>query len=118
MLDLNALEEIRLEAYENARIYKEKTKKWHDNRIARREFKVGEKVLVYNSRLKFFSGKLKSRWVGPFTIIRVFPYGSLELQGYTSSFKVNAQRVKHYLAGEPMEVHSKEVLFLATHSTP
>ena len=61
LLQMNELEELRNEAYGNAIIYKEKTKKWHDQRIMRREFKAGEQVLLYNSRLKLFPGKLKSR---------------------------------------------------------
>ena len=51
---LNELEELRNEAYDNARIYKDKTKKWHDQRILRREFKAGDQVLLFNSRLSFF----------------------------------------------------------------
>ena len=58
---MNELEELRNEAYDNARIYKEKTMKWHDQRILRREFKVGELVLLYNSRLRIFLRKLKSK---------------------------------------------------------
>ncbi|XP_015965569.1 uncharacterized protein LOC107489328 [Arachis duranensis] len=61
ILQLQELEEFRVQAYENAKIYKEKAKKWHDQKIARREFIEGQKVLLYNSRLKFFPGKLKSR---------------------------------------------------------
>ena len=45
---MNELEELRNEAYDNARIYKEKTNKWHDQRIMTKEFKVGELVLLYN----------------------------------------------------------------------
>ena len=59
LLQMNELEEMRNEAYDNARIYKEKTKKWHDQKILRREFKAGEQVLLHNSRLKLFPGKLK-----------------------------------------------------------
>ncbi|CAM8982650.1 unnamed protein product [Rhodiola kirilowii] len=59
VLQLHELEEIRNEAYESARIYKEKTKKWHDKRIFCREFKEGDKVLLFNSRLKLFPDKLK-----------------------------------------------------------
>ena len=58
---MNELEELRNEAYDNAKIYKEKTKRWHDQKILRRDFKAGEKVFLYNSRLKLFLGKLKSR---------------------------------------------------------
>ena len=59
LLQLNELEELRNEVYDNVRIYKDKTKKWHDQRILRREFKAGDQVLLFNSRLKFFPGKLK-----------------------------------------------------------
>ena len=45
---MNELEELRNEAYDNARIYKDKTKKWHDQRILRRELKIGESILLYN----------------------------------------------------------------------
>ena len=63
LLQMNELEELRNEAYNNARIYKDKTKKWHDQKILRREFKVREQVLLCNSKLKLFSGKLKSmKW--------------------------------------------------------
>ncbi|XP_057517961.1 uncharacterized protein LOC130798882 [Amaranthus tricolor] len=102
LLNLNEVDEIRLNVYESVVIYKEKTKKWHDQRITRREFKVDEKVLFFNFRLKFFLGKLKSRWFGPYTITQVFPYGSLEGTGANGSFKVNGHRVKHYIAGEPL----------------
>ena len=61
LLDLSSLDEWRNEAYENARLFKEKVKNWHDRRILKREFHVGEKVLLYRSRLIFFAGKLLSR---------------------------------------------------------
>ncbi|CAM8944559.1 unnamed protein product [Rhodiola kirilowii] len=65
ILQLHELDEIRLDSYENARIYKERTKKWHDKRIVRREFNEGERVLLYNSRLRLFPGKLRTKWSGP-----------------------------------------------------
>ena len=58
---MNELEELRNEVYDNAMIYKDKTKKWHDQRILRREFKIGELILLYNSRLRIFPEKVKSR---------------------------------------------------------
>ncbi|GJZ35082.1 reverse transcriptase domain-containing protein, partial [Tanacetum coccineum] len=66
-------------AYENSLIYKEKTKKIHDSKIKNRVFNVGDHVLLFNSRLKIFSGKLKTRWTGPFTVAQVFPYETVEL---------------------------------------
>ncbi|GKD45027.1 reverse transcriptase domain-containing protein, partial [Tanacetum coccineum] len=67
-LQLNELNELRDQAYENSLIYKERTKKLHDSKIKNRIFNVGDRVLLFNSRLKIFSGKLKTRWSGPFTI--------------------------------------------------
>ncbi|GJR59669.1 hypothetical protein Tco_1501831 [Tanacetum coccineum] len=65
--------------------------------IKNRVFNVGDQVLLFNSRLKIFSGKLKSRWSGPFTIANVYPYGTIELsQKDGPNFKVNGHRVKHY----------------------
>ncbi|XP_075076513.1 uncharacterized protein LOC142163157 [Nicotiana tabacum] len=62
LLQLDELEEFRLTAYENAKLYKEKTKKWHDKLIRHKDFKVGDHVLLYNSRLRLFPGKFKSLW--------------------------------------------------------
>ena len=80
LMQLNELDEFRLQAYENAKLYKEKVKRWHDQRIINRTFEPGQQVLLFNSRLKLFPGKLKSRWSGPFTISYVFPHGAVELQ--------------------------------------
>ncbi|GJZ85078.1 hypothetical protein Tco_0650417, partial [Tanacetum coccineum] len=100
-LQLNELNELRDQAYENSLIYKERTKKLHDSKIKNRIFNVGDRVLLFNSRLKIFSGKLKTRWSGPFTITKVFPYGTIELsQPYGPNFKVNGHRVKHYFGGD------------------
>ncbi|GJR21570.1 reverse transcriptase domain-containing protein [Tanacetum coccineum] len=100
-LQLNELNELRDQAYENSLIYKERTKKLHDSKIKNRIFNVGDRVLLFNSRLKIFSGKLKTRWSGPFTITKVFPYGTIELsQPDGPNFKVNGHRVKHYFGGD------------------
>ncbi|KAI5343653.1 hypothetical protein L3X38_011529 [Prunus dulcis] len=76
---LNELEEIRHESYENAKLYKERTKSYHDRNIQRKEFTKGMSVLLFNSRLRLFPGKLKSRWLGPFTVVNVSPYGAVEI---------------------------------------
>nr|GEU97155.1 reverse transcriptase domain-containing protein [Tanacetum cinerariifolium] len=95
------LNELRDQAYKNSLIYKEKTKKLHDSKIKNRIFNVGDRVLLFNSRLKIFSGKLKTRWSGPFTITQVFPYGTIELsQPEGLNFKVNGHHVKHYFGGD------------------
>nr|GFA27410.1 reverse transcriptase domain-containing protein [Tanacetum cinerariifolium] len=95
-LQLNELNELRDQAYENSLIYKEKTKKLHDSKIKNHIFNIGDRVLLFNSRLKIFSRKLKTRWSGPFTITKVFPYGTVELsQPDGPNFKVNGHHVKH-----------------------
>jgi hypothetical protein len=72
ILDPHELEELGMSAYENAKIYKDRTKKWHNKRILIKEFKVGELVLLFNSSLKLFPRKLCSRWSGPYEITKVF----------------------------------------------
>ena len=79
MLQLSKLNKFRNEAYENARIYKERKKSWHDKHITMKEFEAGQQVLLFNSRLKLFPRKLKSRWSGPFIVTKVFPHGRAEV---------------------------------------
>ncbi|GKB57794.1 reverse transcriptase domain-containing protein [Tanacetum coccineum] len=101
MLQLNELNELREQAYENSLIYKERMKKLHDSKIRNCIFNVGDRVLLFNSRLKIFSGKLKICCSGPFTITKVFPYETIELsQPDGPNFKVNGHRVKHYFEGD------------------
>ncbi|KAK8680591.1 hypothetical protein V6N13_109533 [Hibiscus sabdariffa] len=112
LLELNELEEFRLQAYESARLYKEKTKRWHDKHIMPQHFHEGQQELLYNSRLKLFLGKLKSRWSGPFLVHKVYPYGAVEIKKDENAniFKVNGQRLKVY-NGAPI-LRDKGVLFL------
>nr|GFD06790.1 reverse transcriptase domain-containing protein [Tanacetum cinerariifolium] len=99
-LQLNELSELRDQAYENSVIYKERIKKLHDSKIKNRIFNVDDQVLLFNSCHKIFSGKQKTPWSSPFTITRVFPYGTIELsQPDGLNFKVNGHRVKHYFGG-------------------
>ena len=79
MLQLNEVDEFKYSAYENAKLYKERTKLLHYKKIAIRVFEPGQRVLMYNSRLKLFFGKLKSRWSGPFVVTRASPYGHVEI---------------------------------------
>ena len=72
-------------------------KKYHDNKIEKREFMVGDLVLLFNSRLRLFPGKLKSKWTGPYMVTQLFPHGSIELETKEGlRFKVNGQRIKIY----------------------
>ena len=101
MLQLSKLDEFCNEAYENARIYKEKMKALHDKYVVRKEFEAGQQVLLFNSRLKLFLGKLKSRWSGPFTVTQVFPHGGAEIMHLEKgTFKVNTQRLNPYFGSE------------------
>ncbi|GKE06159.1 reverse transcriptase domain-containing protein [Tanacetum coccineum] len=98
-VQLNELNELHDQAYENSLIYKEKTKRIHDSMIKNRVFNVGDQVLLFNYRLKMFSGKLKSHWSGPFTISHVFPYGTVELsQNSGLNFKIfEASRARGFV---------------------
>nr|GEW10632.1 reverse transcriptase domain-containing protein [Tanacetum cinerariifolium] len=97
LVQLNEINELRDQAYKNSLINKEKTKRLHGSKIKDLVFNIGDRVLLFNSRLKIFSGKLKSRWSGPFTISYVYPYGTVELtQPDGPDFKVNGHRRKHY----------------------
>ncbi|XP_050387222.1 uncharacterized protein LOC126803458 [Argentina anserina] len=90
-LELCELEELRIDAYENAKIYKEKTKAFHDQRIKTKHLELGKLVLLFNSKLKLFSGKLRSRWIGQFKLVEVFSHGTVTLKNLRngSTFKVN-----------------------------
>ena len=82
-------------------MYKERTKKVHDAHIMRRVFKEGDLVLLFNSRLRFFPGKLRSRWSGPFKVEKVLPFGAVDISGNDGTpFRVNGQRLKVYLGGD------------------
>ncbi|XP_049364130.1 uncharacterized protein LOC125828856 [Solanum verrucosum] len=94
---LHELEEFRLHAYENAKLYKEKTKGGMDKHIVPRTFTLGENVLLFNSRLRLFPRKLRYKWSSPFEVVRMTQHGPVELKGETGpTFLVNGQRVKHY----------------------
>ncbi|CAM8910249.1 unnamed protein product [Rhodiola kirilowii] len=97
-MQLNELEELRLEAYEGQTDYKARTKLYHDKFILQRSFEVGQQVLVFSSRLRLMPGKLRSRWTGPFKVTKVFNHGALELESPDDGrrFTINGQRVKHY----------------------
>nr|GEY38856.1 reverse transcriptase domain-containing protein [Tanacetum cinerariifolium] len=106
-LQLNELNELHYQDYENSLIYKERTKKLHDDKIKNCIFNVGDQVLLFNSRLKLFSSKLKSRWSGPFTNTEIYPYGTAKLiHPNGCNFKVNCHRLKHYHGGDlpPLEM--------------
>ncbi|KAK3125119.1 hypothetical protein QOZ80_7BG0600300 [Eleusine coracana subsp. coracana] len=102
MKQISELEEWREKAYHSARIYKEKTKKWHDKRIQPKEFNPGDKVLLFNSRVKLFGdGKLRSKWLGPYLVIDVATHGAVTLQDKDgNAFKASLTSSALALSGE------------------
>jgi len=95
---------MRPTAFESSRLYKERVKTYHDKKMLKKDFQPGQQVLLFNSRLKLFLGKLKSKWFGPFTIKEVRPYGDVELCDPQSknpdrTWVVNGQRLKLYHGG-------------------
>jgi hypothetical protein len=107
-LQLTELEELRNDAYDCSKKYKEHMKRVHDQSIPRRSFEPGQKVLLYNSRLHLFPGKLKSRWTGPFIIRTVFSHKAIKIEDQKNgnTFKVNGQRVKPFLELRSLEVEA------------
>ena len=99
LIQLNELDEIRIRAYDNSKLYKERTKAYNDKKILTRTFEPNDQVLLYDSRLTIFPGKLSSRWSCPYTVHSVRPYGTVILKNNNGKpFTVNGQRVKHYWA--------------------
>ncbi|RDX68485.1 Retrovirus-related Pol polyprotein, partial [Mucuna pruriens] len=117
---LQELDELRLEAYENARIYKQKVKKFHDQNILRKDLHIGQKVLLFNSRLKLIAGKLRSRWDGPFVITDIFPHGAVQLKEEQTNrtFQVNGHQVKPFLEGPAPTGENMEIISLVEPTPP
>ncbi|XP_074282758.1 uncharacterized protein LOC141607302 [Silene latifolia] len=108
-LQMSKLGDLRFEAYESSKIYKDQTNKWHDAIIVKKYIGLGDLILLFNSKVKVFPGKLRSRWSGPFKVMGISPYGAFELWSdeEEGTFKVNRQRVKRYYEGDdkgPIEV--------------
>ena len=112
-MQLSELDEWREKAYHNTKIYKERTKRWHDKRI-KKEFASGDKVLLFNSRVKLFGHrKLRSKWEGPFKEIRTSSHGAVTLQNDEGTlFKVKVHRLKIFLEPEKPPEELDEVDFI------
>ncbi|XP_070035653.1 uncharacterized protein [Nicotiana tomentosiformis] len=97
--ELHELDEFRYHAFESTRLYKERMKLVHDKNILEQNFKPVDVVLLLNSRLRLFPGKLKSRWPGPFCVLKIHPTGAVDIASEDGSlkFRVNGHRLKHYL---------------------
>jgi hypothetical protein len=110
-IQISELEELRLKAYENASIYKERIKRWYDERLKKKEFKEGDKVLLYDSRFKTFGkGKMQSKWDGPYVVHLVLSNRAItimDLQG--DQFMVNGQWLKVYYEPDVVPLHHVDV---------
>ena len=111
-MQLSKHDEWHEKAYHNSKIYRERTKRWHDKRI--KEFAPGDKVLLFNSRVKLFRhGKLRSKWEGPFKVISTSSHGAVTLQNDEGTlFKVNDHHLKIFLEPEKPPEDLDEVDFL------
>jgi hypothetical protein len=98
-MQLSELEEWREKAYHSTKIYKERTKRWHDKRIIKKEFNPGNQVLLFNSRVRLFAhGKLWSKWDGPYKVVNSSSHRVVTLEDDEGTlFKVNGQRLKIFL---------------------
>ena len=93
------------------RLQRKDKKKWHDQMITGKNFNKGDQVLLYDSKLHLFLGKLRSRWTGPFIVQRTHPNGSVDLINPNDDrvIKVNGQRVKPYVVKQTVK---EEILLL------
>ena len=90
-IQLAELDEWREKAYHSSKLYKERMKRWHDKRIKIKQFKAGDKVLLFNSRIRLFGhGKLRSKWEGPYLVLNAADHGTVTLQDDDENiFKAN-----------------------------
>nr|GEX11879.1 hypothetical protein [Tanacetum cinerariifolium] len=96
------------------KIYKEKTKAFHDRHITKKSFLVGQKVWLFNARLKLFSGKLRSKWTGPHVVTQLSPHGAIEIKNMAGGepFKVNGYRLKSCVVLESDHMDTVDVFYL------
>ncbi|KAL2327573.1 hypothetical protein Fmac_021000 [Flemingia macrophylla] len=108
-MQLHELEEWRLNAYESSKNYKAKVKAYHDKKLLKKHLEPGKQVLLFNSRLKLFPGKLKSRWSGPYIIKKITKYGAVQIENPETkdTWLVNGQRLKPYFGSDLPQVIAK-----------
>ena len=90
---------LKNDAYDNSRIYKEKIKSTHNKLILRMNFESNQRIHLYDSRMQIHPRKLRSEWTGPYVVQRVFSNGVVQVKDpkHERVFKVNVQRLKHYI---------------------
>jgi hypothetical protein len=111
-IQLAELEEWREKAYQSAKLYKERTKRWYDKQIKIKQFKPGDKILFFNSRIRLFGhGKLHSKWKGPYLVLHAADHGTITLQcDDEETFKANGQRLKLFIEPNPQNFGEVDVL--------
>jgi hypothetical protein len=105
------LEEWREKAYHSAKLYKERTKRWHDERIKIKQFKLGDKVLLFNSHVHLFGhGKLHSKWEGPYLVLHATDHGAVTLQcNDGDTFMAIGQHLKLFVEPNPQDFEEVDV---------
>ena len=80
-------------------------------KVQKSEFNVGDYVLLFNSRLRFFAGKLLSKWEGPYVMKEFYRSGAIKIKNFedTNPSVVNGQRIKHYISGNPINVETNVI---------
>ncbi|KAL8458569.1 hypothetical protein ACS0TY_036185 [Phlomoides rotata] len=109
VFELDCKNKLEEDFLDNQEIEDKETKVFHVARISKKNFTVGQKVLLQHSKLMFFPGKLCSRWLGPHVITKIFANGAVEIQSLKTknTFKVNDHQLKEYRKGfqtEPVEI--------------
>jgi hypothetical protein len=94
------LEAWREKAYNSAKLYKERTKRWHDKRVKTKQFKPGDKIFLFNSHIHLFGhGKLHSKWEGPYLVLHTVDHGAVTLQCNDGDiFKANGNTLNYSLS--------------------
>ncbi len=104
--------EWREKAYDSAKLYKERTKRWQDKRIKIKQFNLGDTVLLFNSHVHLFGhGKLRSKWEGPYLVLHAADHGTVTLHcDDGDAFKAHGQRLKLFLEPNPQDFEEVDVL--------
>jgi hypothetical protein len=111
-IQIAELEEWREKAYHSAKLYKERTKRWHDEQIKIKQFNPGDKVLLFNSCICLFGhGKLCSKWECPYLVLHAMDHDAVTLQcNDGDTFKENGQRLKLFHESKPHDFEEVDVL--------
>jgi hypothetical protein len=98
--------------YHSAKLYNERTKRWHDKRVKTKQFKPRDKVLLFNSHVHLFGhGKLRSKWEGLYLVLHTTDHDAVTLQCNDGNiFKANDQRLKLFLELNPQDFKEVDVL--------